>query len=490
MGADAELIGRVIAERFRVTALVGEGAMAAVYRGVRLGAAEGTGDEVAIKVMHRHLAADGTFARRFRREAKAASRLRHPNTVHIVDYGVDHGLAFIAMELLSGRDLYELICQDGPLPGARAAVIMMQVCDALVTAHGRGILHRDLKPENVMLLHGEGGDRVKVLDFGIAKLVAPEHRLEDAPTSITGSGLTSVGAVLGTPEYMSPEQCQGGRLDFRSDIYACGVLLYQLVTGQVPFSGETPVHTMLKHVREPPKPPSTMAPRLEAAMEAVILRALEKRPEDRPASAAELGAALAAAIGKSGAWQPFETLAPGEYAFAGTPTPNGVPHLGPHGVSLPRDATSGSAPPVPFVETVRMEPPSEQRAPAAQPAPPRPYLAKQTLPLHAGAPLSPFSAAAHPQQPQPHAAAHLGGPTPPGAYPIAHGGAQGYGYPGAELTPSRSTAPASADGSPPPRSPRPHDRAMAEERSLAFYAITFAVVFMVVLVALTMIVFR
>ena len=118
------------------------------------------------------------------------------------------------------------------------------------------------------------------------------------------------------------------------------------------------------------------------------------------------------------------------------------------------------------------------------------YLAKQTLPLHAGAPLSPFSTAAHPQQPQPHAAAHLGGPTPPGAYPIAHGGAQGYGHPGAELTPSRSTAPASADGSPPPRSPRPHDRAMAEERSLAFYAITFAVVFMVVLVALTMIVFR
>jgi eukaryotic-like serine/threonine-protein kinase len=303
---------------------------------------------------------------------------------------------------------------------------MMQVCDALVTAHGRGILHRDLKPENVMLLRSaqRGEDRVKVLDFGIAKIVAPDERLEDAPTSITGSGLTSVGAVLGTPEYMSPEQCQGGRLDFRSDIYACGVLLYQLVTGQVPFSGETPVHTMLKHVREPPVLPRSVAPGLDSALETVILRALEKRPEDRYASAAELGAALAAAIGHAGAWTPFETLAPGEISFAATPTPTGIPHLGGLGVALSRAHAAG-APPSAFAETLQEGTPpadiaeailaaSARHAAMPQGAPPQP-------PRPAPRPADPHPASLHTPShgvpdAQSRAPAQVGGPTPPGAY--------------------------------------------------------------------------
>ncbi|MEJ7732862.1 MAG: protein kinase [Polyangiaceae bacterium] len=423
MGAEAHLMGRVVAGRFRVTGLVGEGAMATVHRAVDLTQEDPSAAQVALKVMHEHLAGDDTFVRRFRREAKAAAALRHPHSVRIVDYGIDGTVAYIAMELLIGQDLFQLIKHDGALAGRRAAEIMVQVCDALTAAHSRGILHRDLKPENVMLVRGTapGQDMVKVLDFGVAKIVASEHRIEDAPTNITGTGLTSVGAVLGTPEYMSPEQCQGEPLDFRSDIYACGVLLYQLVTGQVPFSGETPVHTMLLHVREPPQPPRTLAPGLDAAIEEVILRALAKRPDDRYPDAQQLGSALAQALGWKVPWVPTD-IGPPESAFAATPTPTGIPHLRSLGVALPPRA--GAQAPSAYDETVHDEPRPRAGASTAPlptpPAPPRP--ARHTVPLHAqdaalalSAPPAMPEAGGHapgaPAMPGPSAPAHVPAPT-------------------------------------------------------------------------------
>lgn len=539
MGAEAQLVGRVVAGRFRVTGLLGEGAMAAVYRAVDLTQEDPAAAQVALKVMHEHLVGDATFVKRFRREAKAAAALRHPHSVRIVDYGIDSSaaqslgtVAYIAMELLVGRDLFQLLRHDGPLAGRRAAEIMIQVCDALTAAHSRGILHRDLKPENVMLVQGTtaGEDAVKVLDFGVAKIVASEHRLEDAPTNITGTGLTSVGAVLGTPEYMSPEQCQGEPLDFRSDLYACGVLLYQLVTGQVPFSGETPVHTMLLHVREPPRPPRALAPALEPAIEAVILRALAKRPADRWPDARQLGSALAEALGRKVPWVPTD-IGPPEQVFASTPTPTGIPHLRSLGVALPPRAATQA--PSAYDETVHADiraPARPVTAPlAVPPAPPRPV--RHTIPLHAhGAGVSPTSAP--PPAPEAgaamaagtHAAGALADAAPPAdgsqPQPSAHAQAGpapfvGLGGIGATHVMPTATVPDIPPGPPlparavTPQAPMPSavaaaaltanpfavsapdaSASRAAQRSFAFHAVTFAVAFVVVLVTLTLIVFR
>ncbi len=288
------LIGRTLAGRFRVTGFIGEGAMASVYRGLQ----DAEPRDVAIKVMHPNLALDETFVKRFRREAKAAARLRHPNTVQIIEYGIDDGLLFIAMELLAGQDLFEILVVERRFSEARAAKILIEVSSALVAAHEQGIVHRDLKPENIMVLkdpRDPARESVKVLDFGIAKILdnEPKDASDDAPpTSMPNSVLTTVGVVVGTPEYMSPEQCRGDAIDARSDIYACGVLLYQLLTGRTPFRGESPMMVAMQHLREEPPPPSTLAPGLDPGLEALILQALSKWPAQRPQTAKELGAAL------------------------------------------------------------------------------------------------------------------------------------------------------------------------------------------------------
>jgi serine/threonine-protein kinase len=505
--------------------------MAAVHRAVDLTQEDPSAAQVALKVMHEHLAGDATFVRRFRREAKAAAALRHPHSVRIVDYGIDGTMAYIAMELLVGQDLFQLIKHDGALAGRRAAEIMIQVCDALTAAHSRGILHRDLKPENVMLVRGAtpGEEMVKVLDFGVAKIVASEHRIEDAPTNITGTGLTSVGAVLGTPEYMSPEQCQGEPLDFRSDIYACGVLLYQLVTGQVPFSGETPVHTMLLHVREPPQPPRALAPALDAAIEAVILRALAKRPGDRFPDAQQLGSALAQAIGRKVPWVPTD-IGPPEAAFAATPTPTGIPHLRSLGVALPPRAATQA--PSAYDETVHADDEPRPRAGASTaplptpPAPPRP--ARHTVPLHApdvaAAPSAPPPAMPEastnapgapgmPRRSGPPAAPHVlaaAHPAPNAPAPFSAMGGLGSTHvmpsasvpeiPAGPPRPALPTAPRAMAPSPGdmgggalvanPFAAAARGDTRAAQRSFAFHAVTFAVAFVVVLVTLTLIVFR
>ncbi|AUX42953.1 uncharacterized protein SOCE26_043930 [Sorangium cellulosum] len=294
MSAGPQHIGRTIAGRFRVTQLIGEGAMAAVYRGVQ----DAEPRDVAIKIMHPQLLGDATFVSRFRREAKAAARLHHPNTVNIVDSGVEGHLPYIVMELVSGQDLFDLLLSERRLSEARAARIMIGIADALVAAHERGIVHRDLKPENVMILRDPAdpsAERVKVLDFGIAKIVEGGTRAGDEgpnsapPSSVWGSTLTTVGVVVGTPAYMSPEQCRGDAVDGRSDVYACGVLLFLLVTGRLPFPPTAVAwEVAMDHLRKPPPAPSLFLPQIHPGLEATILTALAKWPNQRQQSALEL----------------------------------------------------------------------------------------------------------------------------------------------------------------------------------------------------------
>ncbi|WP_438020670.1 protein kinase [Sorangium sp. So ce315] len=297
MSAGPQLIGRTIGGRFRITGFIGEGAMAAVYRGVQ----DEEPRDVAIKIMHPQLLGDATFVTRFHREAKAASRLRHPNTVQIVDSGLEGHLPYIVMELVSGQDLFELLVVERRLSEARAARILIGITDALAAAHDRGIVHRDLKPENVMILR-DGADpsveRVKVLDFGIAKMVEGGTRAGDdgpssAPISVWGS-VTTVGVVVGTPAYMSPEQCRGDAIDGRSDVYACGVLLFLLVTGRLPFPPTDLVwQVAIDHVRKRPPAPSLFVPKIHPGLEAIILTALAKLPGQRQQTARELRDELA-----------------------------------------------------------------------------------------------------------------------------------------------------------------------------------------------------
>jgi serine/threonine protein kinase len=268
--------------------------MAVVYRGEQDAAPK----DVAVKVMHPHLAQELTFVKRFEREAKAASKLNHPNTVHIIDYGVDDDVVFMVMELLVGTDLYDLLARERRLSEQESARIGIETCEALVAAHELGIVHRDLKPENIMLTQGAEARQghVKVLDFGIAKLMDRERKEANdgaPPSSMPHSALTTVGMVIGTPAYMSPEQCRGEAVDGRSDIYSCGVLLYQLLTGQTPFVGDSPIEIALAQVRDDPKPPSEHVPGLHRGLEAAVLKALSKWPAQRHETAKELRDELA-----------------------------------------------------------------------------------------------------------------------------------------------------------------------------------------------------
>jgi eukaryotic-like serine/threonine-protein kinase len=290
------LLGKQVAGRFTIKRFLGEGGMATVF----VAEQEGEPREVALKIMNQELTHDRTFVRRFQREAKASARVKHPSSVQIIDYGVADELSYIAMELLLGDDLYVLLEREGSLSQARAVRILIDVCDALMVAHELGIVHRDLKPENIMVMadpthpHGE---RVKVLDFGIAKLLSAESLAEEQSDGRDGrldppSAMTRAGTFIGTPAYMSPEQCALLAVDTRADIYTCGVLLFQLITGKLPFEGQTPLHTATLHVHIPPPAPSSIAPRIDPRLEAVILKALAKKPADRHQTALHLGASL------------------------------------------------------------------------------------------------------------------------------------------------------------------------------------------------------
>jgi serine/threonine-protein kinase len=269
-----DYVGKRIAQKYRIEQLIGEGGMGKVYRANQLALDK----PVVLKVLRQSLLSDERTVARFQREAKAASRLNHPNSISILDFGqAEDGALYIAMEYVNGRDLQQILAKEWPLPEGRVSRVMSQVLSALADAHQAGVIHRDLKPENIMVEPRRGGetDFVKVLDFGIAKI---QDSQDDGPA------LTRAGFVCGTPEYMSPEQARGAPLDARSDLYAVGVILYQLTTGMLPFESDSAVGFATKHLTETPLPPSQKRPdiRISPGMERLILRSLAKDPNDRP----------------------------------------------------------------------------------------------------------------------------------------------------------------------------------------------------------------
>jgi tRNA A-37 threonylcarbamoyl transferase component Bud32 len=279
------LLGTTVGS-FRLVRRIGHGGMGSVY----LGEQTLIGSKVAVKVLHEHLASDASLVQRFYAEARAVNLIGHPNIVNIFDMNVvPPRRYYLIMEYLEGEPLSA--APAGPMPPERALPILVQVCQALQAAHARGVVHRDLKPENVFLCRRDGPPFVKILDFGIAKLFGGE----------TQEGMTHAGWIVGTPEYMAPEQGAGETLDGRADLYALGVIAYRLATGRLPFTGGGVTGILLAHRDTPPVPPRELNPRLSAAWSDAILGALAKRREDRFPDADAFRAALERALTRTAA---------------------------------------------------------------------------------------------------------------------------------------------------------------------------------------------
>ncbi len=306
-GAADPLLGRVIADRYRMEELLGRGGMGVVYRveHVRIGKL------MAMKLLHGQLARDKETVKRFKREAELVSRLDHPNTVQVFDFGQSEGMMFLVMEYLPGRDLGEVLKEEGPQPFSRVARFAVQVCASVAQAHDLGVVHRDLKPENVMLISGAPmADFVKVLDFGLAKLREQEEMGEKS--------ITRQGAILGTPYYMAPEHIRGEPVDGRSDIYAMGALMYKILTGAPPFWATTPVGVLTMHLTEDVEPPSERAPKrnIPKIADEIILRAMRKKPEDRFQTMSGLRDALLEYLEDIGEDQGLESARLGRFGSA------------------------------------------------------------------------------------------------------------------------------------------------------------------------------
>lgn len=321
-------IGLVLDRRYRITERIAAGGMGVVYRAERLG----LGKPVAVKFLHRTAALLPDHRVRFEREAAAMSRLTHPNLVSIIDYGSWEDLPYLVMEYHHGRSLRDVIGDSGGLPPERAVFIARQMLAGLASAHAAGVLHRDLKPSNVLLVGAPGEDLVKILDFGVAKLLD------------SGGGPTEVsvvaGRVIGTPAYMSPEHARAEPMDGRADIYSVGLLLYEMVTGRRVFQAEGKLGLLRMQVEDMPERPRARAPELSAELDAAIWKALEKDRDQRWQSAEEFASALAAVpegragkqlAAEGGAWS---TPPPGP---APTPRPGRRPPSRP-------EADSGRAP--------------------------------------------------------------------------------------------------------------------------------------------------
>ena len=309
------LIGKQVDNgEYIVVDRIGSGGMGSVYKAEQ----PSMNRMVAIKVLHSRFATRDDLVARFRREARAMSQLSHPNTARVYKYGeLDDGAVYFVMDYLEGKNLAAWVRENGPMQAERAVHLMAQVCGALEEAHRAGIVHRDLKPENVFLtIQGGTTDFPKVLDFGLAKM--SEKQMGRGSMMFTQQGM-----VFGTPEFMSPEQAQGEPIDNRSDIYSLALILYELITGKLPFDAKTPLDMMKAHVREAPIPLSTRVAgkTFWPELELVIEKALKKSPNDRYASAVEFGEALLACLPK--------------------PLPTSVP---PAAVSPPAPASTSAAP--------------------------------------------------------------------------------------------------------------------------------------------------
>ena len=273
------LIGKVFGDKYRLEERIGEGGMGAVYRATHLLIDRA----VAVKVLRSRFVEDEAARVRFQREARAAGRLQHANAVTVTDFGTSSdGSVYIVMELLEGRSLRDWLAREKLLDQTRSVSIMLQVAAAVAAAHEEGIIHRDLKPANIFIQQRKHAPPVvKVLDFGIAKIAADS--LEDSDQH----SLTLTGVMIGTPRYMSPEQCEGRPLTPASDVYSLGIILYEMLTGTTPFSGSSALAVAMKHSNEIPRKPGELVAGIAPELEAVILKALEKNPLDRPPNGGE-----------------------------------------------------------------------------------------------------------------------------------------------------------------------------------------------------------
>src|SRR5947209_5912217 len=263
--------GTLVDDRYKIISRLGSGGMADVY----CAEDQQLGRKIALKLLHRRFAEDPGFVERFRREAQSAAGLQHPNVVSVYDRGEYDGTYYIAMEYLPGRTLKQVVRQDAPLDPVRAIDLTLQILKAARFAHRRGVIHRDLKPHNVIV---DESDHAKVTDFGIARAGA--------------SDMTETGSIMGTAQYLSPEQAQGHAVSAGSDLYAIGVVLYELLTGRVPFDADSAVTIALKHVSEPPVAPRAINPTIPRELEQIVLWTLSKNPAQRPRDADQLIDAL------------------------------------------------------------------------------------------------------------------------------------------------------------------------------------------------------
>ncbi len=377
----ADLVGKTLG-KYQVTERLGRGGMAEVYRGrhPRLGR------DVAIKVLHAHLAEGSGFLARFEREAKAVAALHHPNIVQVYDFDVEDGAFYMVMEYVGGGTLKarldELAARHDHLPMPDVLRILGELAQALDYAHAHGVLHRDVKPSNVLL---DPSGRAVLTDFGIAHLVGGAH-------------YTTTGTLMGTPAYMSPEQCRGAEITPASDIYALGVILYELVTGRVPFSADTPLGIAHKQIHEPLPAPRSFRPDLPAVLETVIGKTLAKKPAERYQTAAALARAVAGALAAVTETQAFSAA---EEPAGEGPTPEATAAATVVEPEAPQ-ADSAAQPTMMMPDEPAAEEPAPEAAGAPETAGPEPHPPE---PAPTPAPPNPPEPAPTPAQPKPPAAA-------------------------------------------------------------------------------------
>jgi len=409
------MVGQTIKDAYIIQERVGIGGMGRVYKAVQIN----LGRSVALKLLRPALESDPTILQRFHREARACSRLHHPNVIQVLDFGqAADGALFIVMEYVSGRSLFRVLRDESPLAEPRAIHLGAQVLSALAEAHGAGIVHRDLKPENVMVeSRRDEPEFVKVLDFGIAKLHDPE-----APGSDDGQ-LTKTGVICGTPSYMSPEQASLSPLDARSDLYSVGVILYEMLTGHLPFRAATPPAMAQAHVVEPPPPMSERCPpgrSVSPALEALVMKALEKNPGHRFQSAEEMRRALLACpLAPSPGEQTAPALCPAssptqvEHPRVAPPPTGPVPAAPPPDLA-PRTVSGAYAPPLPSATPARPARSAPLTEALASEVSPRPRVPAPTVPAPAApTPATRAPAATAPSAPAPPMPTPA--PEPPGA---------------------------------------------------------------------------